>query len=277
MTAKRTTAPTRHRVALRILDHQVVGPGGELLGNVDDLGLAVDGDRWTVTGLQIGPAALGRGLPGKLGTWVIAIWRRLHPDPHPRASFVPIAEVSRIGAAIEVSARAATGLSSSFGLERWLDEFVVSRIPGAKGGGDERAGSGGSSGRPEPGGSTASRRPLPDDDSTTSVNDVLGARVFADDGSELGLVHDLVCVESSQRGPQGGLRVTHVVYGLHASGSRLGYDADPRQGPLVVAALVRWWQRAHRVAPLEDVRVTDLDARSLRVASHDAHVHPHEL
>lgn len=61
MTPPRDTArPMSQRVVLRILDHQVVGPEGELLGNVDDLELVVSHDGWTITALQVGPAALGQ-------------------------------------------------------------------------------------------------------------------------------------------------------------------------------------------------------------------------
>lgn len=266
-----TSRPTTHRLALRVLDHQVVGPDGELLGNVDDLGLAIDGKRWTVTGLQVGPAALGQRLPGKLGDWTIAIWRRLNAEEDPQGAFVPFADVTHIGSAIVVRPSAAAQLATSFGLESWLRRYVVSRIPGAKGGGDERQG--GPAGK----GGRSGRRAAQDDPSTASLSDVLGSRVFGDDGAELGVVQDLVCVEPPGRRRRDHLRVTHVVYGTHRAGSELGYDADRRQGPLAVGVLVRWWQRAHRLAPIELVASVDLTAGTIRVVSASDHVHPHEF
>lgn len=279
MTPGRPTHPTSHRLVLRVLDHQVVGPDGELLGNVDDLGLVVDGATWSVTGLQVGPAALGQRLPGKLGEWTIAIWRRLTAEPHPQGAFVPFADVTDIGSAVTVGPSAAALLVESFGLERWLARYVVSRIPGAKGGGDQRPGGGGSqrqgaaSDRGGPGG----RRRAGDGPPRVSVSDVVGCVVLGDDGAELGVVHDLVCVEPPGRRRRDHLVVTHLVYGPHRAGSQLGYDADRRQGPLLVGALVRWWQRAHRVAPLEQVASLDLEVGTVQVLSAGEHVHPHDL
>src|ERR1044072_953345 len=92
-----------HRGGLRILDHRVVGPDGELLGNVDDLELVVSHDGWNVTALQVGPAALGRRLPGALGRWTVAIWRRLQKGPEPHAARVGIEDVRDIDSTITVS------------------------------------------------------------------------------------------------------------------------------------------------------------------------------
>jgi hypothetical protein len=277
MTPPRAKAqPAEHRVALRILDHQVVGPDDELLGNVDDVEIVVSHDGWFVTALLVGPGALGRRLPGKLGEWTVAIWRRLQTSPDARPARVGIEEVTDFGSAVTVSASAAEVLAASFGLELWLREFVVSRIPGAKGGGDERdeemqdetAGE-----RPARATTAVSGRAM----RTSSAAQVIGVRVFGRDGSELGVVQELLCVGPGTGHARDHLRVTHIQYGHHAAGSQLGYDSDARQGPLVVGAVVRWWQRGHRVAPIGDVVDVDLEAGTLRVASHDGHVHPHEL
>ena len=267
---------TVHRAVLRLLDHQILGPDGALLGNVDDLELVVSDDGWFVTALQVGPAALGRRLPGRLGRWTVAIWLRLQKGEDPRAALVPISELREIGSALTVSRAAAATLAGSFGLERWLRQFVVSRIPGAKGGGDER-----DTARDDvrdPRGGTSRPRSMPRGVVRTgSVARVIRARVFADDGTELGVLNELLCAEPAGGRPRDHLRVTHVEYGLHTAGSELGYDSDPRQGPLAVGALVRWWQRADRVAPVEDVVDVDLEAGTLRVRSHLRHVHPHLL
>ena len=268
--------PPSHRVALRILDHQVVGPDGELLGNVDDLELVVSHDGWFVTALLVGPAALGRRLPGRLGRWTVAIWRRLQDGPDPQATRVAIEEVSDIGSAITVSRSAAALLAASFGFELWLREFVVARIPGATGGGDERDDErqdDAAGGRPPRPTTAVSGRAM----RASSVAEVIGARVFAHDGSELGVVQELYGVRPGTGRAHHHLRVTHVQYGHHTAGAELGYDADARQGPLVVGAVVRWWQRGHRVAPIEDVVDVDLEAGTLRVTSQARHVHPHEL
>lgn len=272
--------PVVHRAVLRLLDHQVVGPDGELLGNVDDLELMISAEGWFVTALLVGPAALGRRLPGKLGRWTVAIWRRLQTEPDPHPCRVPIEQVRDIGSALSVSRPAAESLAASFGFELWLREFVVSRIPGAKGGGDERdsrrdgeRARGRGRGRGEPPTRKGPRR----GGRTGSVAEVIRARVFGDDGTELGVVNELLCAEPPAGQVRDHLRVTHVEYGGRLSGSELGYNADSGQGPLVVGALIRWWQRGNRVAPLQDVDDVDLEAGTIRVSSAAEHVHPHTL
>ena len=267
--------PASHRMALRILDHQVVGPDGALLGNVDDLELVVSHDGWFITALLVGPAALGRRLPGRLGRWTIAIWRRLQTSPDPEATRVAIEDVTDIGSAITVSPSAAALLAESFGFELWLREFVVARLPGATGGGDERDDERRDvpGGRPARSATAVSGRAM----RTSSAAEVIGARVFAHDGSELGVVQELWCVARGAGRTRHHLDVTHVQYGHHTAGAELGYDSDARQGPLLVGAVVRWWQRGHRVAPIEDVVDVDLEAGTVRVASHAHHVHPHQL
>lgn len=269
-------APKAYRAVLRLLDHQVVGPDGELLGNVDDLELVVADDGWSVTALQVGPGAWGQRLPGRLGRWTVAIWRRLQTSEDPRVALVPISELREIGSALTISRPAAAVLARSFGLELWLRQFVVSRIPGAKGGGDDRDSVRGIPLNPRLGRS-APRTHFGGVVRTGSVARVIRARVFADDGTELGVVIELLCAEPAGGRPRDHLRVTHLEYGHHEAGSELGYNSDSGQGPLVVGALVRWWQRANRVAPIEDVVDVDLGAGIVRVRSHASHVHPHLL
>jgi hypothetical protein len=44
-----------------------------------------------------------------------------------------------------------------------------------------------------------------------------------------------------------------------------------------VGALVRWWQRGSRLAPVEDVTAVDLAASRVTAKGHLDHVHPHQL
>jgi hypothetical protein len=50
------------------------------------------------------------------------------------------------------------------------------------------------------------------------------------------------------------MRVTHLQYGRHQRGSELGYNADRKQGPWLVAVAFRRWQRDNRVVPAALVR-----------------------
>ena len=85
------------------------------------------------------------------------------------------------------------------------------------------------------------------------------------------------CVEPPAGGVRDQLRVTHLEYGSHKAGSGLGYNEDSHQGPLLVGAVIRWWQRDSRVAPIDDVTAIDLGAGRITVTAHDDHVHPHRL
>jgi sporulation protein YlmC with PRC-barrel domain len=276
---------TRHRVVLRLLDHQVLGPDGQLLGNVDGLRVRLTDDEWLVTGLAVGPAALGQRLPGRLGRWTVAVWQRLQTSPDPGPAVVPMAQVTDIGSAVRVDQEAAELLAASFGLELWLRRYVVSRIPGAKGGGDERGGpttadearddtmtSDGNRGVDE----TEGGRGGTGGAATQSISGLIQAEVFAEDGIALGRVNEVVCT-----GPAGDrrdhLRITDLEYGHRSAGSKLGYNEQSDQGPLMVGALVRWWQRGSRLAPVEDVTAVDLAAGRVTVRGHLDHVHPHQL
>jgi hypothetical protein len=115
---------------LELLDRQLVGPEGRLLGKVDDLELteAPDGALY-VTALLSGPLALGPRLGGRVGAWVVAIARRLSLDPDPAPLRIAMSQVTDLGSAVTVAFPAHEG--SVAALERWLDVHVISRIPGS--------------------------------------------------------------------------------------------------------------------------------------------------
>jgi len=250
----------RHDIVLRLLDHQIVGPEGELLGNVDDVELLDTDAGLLVTGIAVGPAALAQRMPGRMGDWLHAVWRRLHPDEDPEAVVVPVEHIARLGSAVEVDPYAAEALAEGFGLEQWLRTFVVSRIPGAKGGGDERAGSGAAPQAPAREASHGSRdtdgsewsdwRPRP---GARFLSSLIGRTVVDATGDELGRICEVHCVGRPPGGPQAAMTVTHLQYGRHQRGSELGYTSDREQGPWIVAALLQRWQRDNRVVPVTSV------------------------
>jgi hypothetical protein len=235
-------------LVLRLLDHQVVGPQGELLGNVDDLVLRHVGDHLQVVAFMTGPDGLARRQGGRGGRWLHAIWTRLHPLEHPRPVVVPLEEVTTVDSAVEVTSSAARLLGGSAGFELWLRQHVVGRLPGALGG-DTDAG---------PGAAPALERgPLPESyllqegDHTTS--ELLGSTVVAGDRA-LGVVSELLARPLSPGALRfGRLVLTDVVCSRRRLGAELGYTMAP-QGPKVLEALMR---RLHR----DDVRVDLRQAR----------------
>lgn len=255
-------------VVLRLLDHQLVGPDGSLLGNVDDLELVRrDGD-WLVTGIMVGPAALSRRLPAPLGRWVYAVWHRLHPTPDPSALVVPLDHVTSVDSAVHVDDAAAHGLSSGFGLERWLRDHVVSRLPGSPGPagttGGSRALDGEAPGEvrdevrggaPAPGRLEEPqwpvRAPL---DGAHPLSRLLGRTVLSYAGTRMGRVCELRCLGPSHDQPQGPLRVRWLLYTPRLSGWQLGYSTDPRQGPWLVRRFLRGRRHRDRIVELEQVQ-----------------------
>jgi hypothetical protein len=125
-----SVAGRRLDAALNLLDRQIIDPDGRLLANVDDLELTESDDgRLLVTAILTGPGVLGPRVGGRLGQWTVAVWRRLHAEEDPKPGRIDAADISRIDSAVHLSVRPDDpGLD---GLERWVDEHVISRIPGA--------------------------------------------------------------------------------------------------------------------------------------------------
>jgi sporulation protein YlmC with PRC-barrel domain len=116
---------------LRLLDRQVRDRDGGLICKVDDVEFdrGPDGS-WHVVALLSGPQALGPRLPGRLGSWVMAVGRRLslHPDVAPRR--IPFARVTDIGSAVTVD-RSRDDLDVAV-LEDWVREHLIDPIPGSR-------------------------------------------------------------------------------------------------------------------------------------------------
>ncbi|MGW5240727.1 PRC-barrel domain-containing protein [Monashia sp. NPDC004114] len=276
-TREATSRPNSVRldVMLRLLDHQIVGPDDELLGNVDDVEMLDTGAGLFVTGIAIGPASLAQRLPGRIGDWLYAIWRRLHPDPDPQPLVVPIERVTRIDSAVEVDQYAARILGEAFGLEVWLRKYVVSRIPGAKGGGDDREAAQRAPDDARAPGPGATRDPLP---GACFASAFVGREVVDESThDQVGKLCEIHTAAGPLDAPQTPMQVTHLQYGQHLRGSELGYNADSKQGPWVVASLVRHWQRGNRVVPATLVRDLGGPDRPVVVSS-TAHLrHPYAV
>jgi hypothetical protein len=260
-------AQERFGLVLRLLDHQLVGPSGGLLGNVDNLVVAGGDSDLVVTGLISGPAGLGPRLPGHLGRWMLAIWRRLHPDAEPRPLVVPMSHVRRISSSVAVSDWAETLLGGTAGFEMWLRRYVIARIPGATGGEDRLAG--------EPV-TPVTRRPeflLPQ--GSQLVSDLIGAAVVDAQGVELGRVVEIGVLAIEQTGLEvGRLRIVDVEYGRRHVGGRLGITAHRAHGPHLLGQALRAWHRGDRRVPVADVEGVDWQGRRVTLKAGARVAHP---
>lgn len=125
-----TLGGARYDAALHFLDRQIVDPDGRMVAKVDEIELGErDDGRLVVTALLTGPGALGPRFGRRTGGWVVAWWSRLHPSADPAPGRIDMAEVIAVDSAIHVGRRR-TALALD-GLERWVDDHVISRIPGA--------------------------------------------------------------------------------------------------------------------------------------------------
>lgn len=254
-------------LVLRLLDHQVVGPHGELLGNIDDLVLREAGDELEVVAFMSGPAGLARRQGGRGGRWLHAAWARLHPREHPRPVVVPLAEVAKVDSAVEVSAAAAEVLAGSAGLELWLRQHVVGRLPGARDA-DPTTGAA----------PTRRREPLPeayllqDGDHTTSQ--LVGSRATVG-GRELGSVIEVLAAPRGRGGgPWGRLVLTDLVCSRRRLGAELGYTMSA-QGPRLVELAMRAWHRHDQRVDLAHVDIVWTDRR-LEVSASAQLRHPRD-
>ncbi|MGI8676270.1 MAG: hypothetical protein ACR2JT_04975 [Nocardioidaceae bacterium] len=112
------------------MDRQIVDPDGALVAKVDEVELTEDGmGGLLVTALLTGPGVLGPRLRGGLGQSMFAIWRRLHRDAEPLPGRIAISDVVKLDSAVHVGRqRAALNVD---GLEEWVRNEIVSRLPGA--------------------------------------------------------------------------------------------------------------------------------------------------
>ncbi len=114
-------------VNLHLLDRQVVDREGRLICKVDDLELTpADAGRPHVTAILVGPRAVGPRLRDRLGRWVTSIAGRVADGDIPRIDFV---HVAKIGSSITLACDRAD--VDVVPLEDWVDEHMISRIPGS--------------------------------------------------------------------------------------------------------------------------------------------------
>jgi hypothetical protein len=253
-------AGTPLALGLRLLDHQLLGREQEMLGNVDDVALEERDGALVAIGLLRGPGAWARRQPGALGRWSRAVWRRLDPREDPIPLVLPLDHVLAIGSAVHVDPWADSFLAGSDGLELWLRQHVVAKIPGARG--DDH-----------PFGGDVTSTPRQDADldlppTAHLLSSLIGARVVRGDGSDGGRVVEVRAVQATALASRvGPLVVSSIVHGPRRLGGELGYREDDRMGPYLLGSALRWWHRRDVETAWGEVRSVDWPSR--RVHLHD--------
>ncbi len=117
-------------VDLHLLDRQVVDRDGAMVCKVDDLEFQPNADgEPVVTAILAGPAALGPRVGGALGRWMVSVQERLRPSDQDGPARIAVALVTEVGSDIRLSARAVELRTHQ--TEAWVDQHVISKLPGA--------------------------------------------------------------------------------------------------------------------------------------------------
>jgi sporulation protein YlmC with PRC-barrel domain len=121
-----------YRLALQLLDRQIVARDGRLAGKVDDVEITFpdDGGRPVVTALLTGRGALADRLGGRLGRFAAVISRRLAVTPGDRPGRIPTTLVTEVGNHVTVALDA--GEVPNQGVEAAVRDGIITHIPGAK-------------------------------------------------------------------------------------------------------------------------------------------------
>jgi hypothetical protein len=123
--------PSTAYAARTILDHLVVDRDEMPIGRVDDLELRVPGPGGApvIAALLLGPLALGPRLGGRLGTWWLAVGRRLRPEADPQPVRIPMELVTGVRPGeVHIGVRGADVGADR--LRSWVREKIIAPLPG---------------------------------------------------------------------------------------------------------------------------------------------------
>jgi sporulation protein YlmC with PRC-barrel domain len=109
-----------------LLDRQISGEDGTVVGKVDDLELRAEGDTFVVDALLVGPEALADRIGGPIGKLLRRIGRGFRTEAPQR---IPMNAIRRVEPTIVVTTAVAQATDSPS--EDWLRRKLVDRIPGA--------------------------------------------------------------------------------------------------------------------------------------------------
>jgi hypothetical protein len=114
-----------------LLDRLILDCNGDPVGMVDDLELGdVDG-ALVLTALLCGPTALGPRIGDRIGTWWLAVARRVRPAGEPYPVRIPMSLVTQIDRT-QVTLSVTREQAGTLTLHDWVDDHVIGRIPGGQ-------------------------------------------------------------------------------------------------------------------------------------------------
>lgn len=232
---------------LSVLDLQIVDVDGLLVGRVDDVEITVDErGKVQVVALWCGQRALGRRLGGTIGHALQASATRLdigNAADGEQTGRIDASLVSELTSVVRLS-RPLRELPGIAGLEGWLAEHLIGRLPGA--------GTAATDLDRTPSAGPLGRRAVAAGPAGPLLSELLGAAVTDQSGGPAGLVHDLRLTVTSDGAP-----VLGPVIGLVVGGpgwrARLahawGFAEGRSHGPAVLRALLGQESSRARIVP----------------------------
>lgn len=115
-------------VGYHLLDRQVIGSDGLLIGKVDNVEISA-ADPPRVVALLLGPQAFADRIGGRLGRIICHLARRLQPGEDPTPLRVPYPQVDHVDTAVHLRIRSDELPEPA--LKSWLRKQLIDRIPGA--------------------------------------------------------------------------------------------------------------------------------------------------
>ncbi|WP_103351368.1 PRC-barrel domain-containing protein [Amycolatopsis sp. CA-128772] len=109
-----------------LLDRQITGEDGTVVGKVDDLELRAEGGTYVVDALLVGPEALADRIGGPIGRLLHHVGRGFRAGAPRR---IPLNAIRRIEPSIVVTTAVAQATDSPS--EDWVRRRIIGRIPGA--------------------------------------------------------------------------------------------------------------------------------------------------
>ncbi|GAA3525609.1 hypothetical protein GCM10022234_23360 [Aeromicrobium panaciterrae] len=234
---------------LDLLDRQIVSSDGLLIANVDDLELEERADgTLIVSGVLVGPGALGRRLGGALDFIIVNTWSRLtgrDPDDPQRIDYAHVSDIATV-----LTVDESREVIDIDGLETWARVRVIEALPGAR---DDRETSTPST---EP--SRLGTGPAQAGD-RHRFSQLAGMRVVFSDGRVGDQVTDVRFGRGEPRGHLPRLVTEGLVVGRHTAGTLFGYDRRRQQGPWLIQKILRLLHRSTGHVAWSDIRSIDWD------------------
>jgi sporulation protein YlmC with PRC-barrel domain len=225
-----------------LLDRQIVSSDGQMIANVDDVELEERGDLLVISGLLVGPGALGPRLGGVVGGLTVRAWQRL--SHHEEASRIDYTHVQGIDTIVTIDERRRD--VDIDGLEAWTRTHVVDALPGA---GEDREDRSTESSRlgdgPDPAGTRHRLGPLE------------RMSVQLENGATIGRITDVRVRRGDDRGHLPELVVDGLLIGRYRLGTLFGYDRDRQRGPWLIRMVLRPFLRQTGYVRWSDVGSID--------------------